>query len=241
MIHEDFTPRVERDSELPSRLILFPFSTFESFCEDEWVGRESEWFSILNILHRTMSYVMLDSTTIVLLLHPDPDRLAEILGDHLDDSQLLTIRTEGEDLPAHELATLLDERPLLSLDVILATEVFGTGASRRDEARLLRACHRALKDDGYLLATFPLQDRLGNTLTAQNVQFLDAAASAGFEQNEISSCDGITGYLDSEFWKRLRRQGRPAFDTVLNAFSVISDDPSALWMGRTAFYAGQKR
>jgi len=237
----NFEPFVSYADDKPSRLILFPFTSFESFCSDEWIGRESEWFSIFSLLHATLSYFNYEPSTRILLIQPYSPYLEENLALHVDERQILTISVDSESNVFDELRSAIENRPIGELDLILATAIFSTGATTSEENGLLRAFHRALKNGGALLATFPLQDQLGNALTARNIQFLDVLASAGFEQDEISGCDGITHYLDPAFWGKLRKQGHANFDAVLNAFSQMSDSPSTLWMSKTALYSGFKR
>jgi hypothetical protein len=241
VIHEDYTPRAEPDGERRSQLELFPFSTYESFCQAEWVGRESEWFRIFNLLHWTASYLSHQPPKRMALLQPESPHLLENLSAHLDDGQIICLTPEAERSPRSQLAQQLEEEPSASLNLILATGVFGVLEGHENEPGLLRTCHQSLADGGYLLGTFPLQDELGNALTARNFQFLDAATRAGFEQDKVLGCDGMTRHLSPEFWAKVRAQGRSAFDTVLHAFSLVSDDPATLWMSRTAFYAGIKR
>ncbi len=235
-----FEPYTEQNDGGGSRFILFPFATFENFCADEWIGREQEWFETFNVLHWTLSYVNHSPSTRILLLQPGSPELEQNLRAHLDDNQVVVSQT-NEPASIEDLADAVADRPADSLDLILATGIFSSGATQREESRLLHGCRRTLKDGSALLATFPLQDPAGNPLTARNIQFLDAAAAAGFEQSEVIGCDGLTAYLESGFWDKLRTQGRAAFDVMLNAFATVSDDPATLWMSRTAFYAGIKR
>jgi hypothetical protein len=241
-----FSPYARHDGDSPSRLILFPHTSYESFCTPEWVGRETEWFRIANILHWSLSYLSHDDTERVLLIHPDSDLFAENLAVHTAAGRIITVAAEtaysaAQPVNSAELLTRLDEQPESSFDLILATGVFSRGASDRDEHALLHACRRVLKVDGALLATLPLRDDGGAPVTAANIQFLDAARQARFEEAEILGCQGIAEYLDRAFWDRLRSQGHAAFDAVLNALSPLTDSPATLWMSSEALYAGIKR
>lgn len=236
-----FYPFAERADGGVSLHILFPFATFENFCAAKWVGREREWFELFNVLHWTASYVNHDPSTRILLLQPGAPDLDQNLRAHLEDAQIAAIPQSDEAASVEVLVDAVAGQLPQSLDLIFVRGAFSSGATRREENQLLQACRRALKDGCPLLATFPLQDPLGNPQTARNLQFLDAATTAGFEQAEITGCDGLAAYLEAEFWDKLRKQGRAAFDVMLNAFATVSDDPSTLWMSRTAFYAGIKR
>ena len=247
MIAEGYTGQIQDAADRPSRLDLFPFSTFESFCEEEWIGRESEWFRISNILHWTLSHLGQDSASRVLLLQPGSAHLETNLALHLSRGQMVTLgssssRAAGDVASVFaDLEARLAAEPAESVDLILATALFSTGAAQREERSLIRACHRVLKDGRPMLATFPLEDALGNPISAQNIQFLDAMAAAGFEQLQITGCEGIAHHLGQDFWDKLRKQGHAAFDAVLNALAPLSDSPSVLWMSKTAFYSGIKR
>jgi hypothetical protein len=139
-----------------------------------------------------------------------------------------------------EMLERLGARPGASVDLIIATGLFSHGASEARESALLRACRRVLKPGASLLATFPLQDDLGNPVTARNIQFLDAAERTGLQQSEILGCQGLAGFLEDAFWARLRSQGHAAFDAVFHSLTTVTDLPETLWMSSEALYIGDK-
>jgi hypothetical protein len=239
-MYADDYGHVDNRDERSSQLILSPFSTFENFCSDDWIGREQEWFSLHNIMHWTMSYISMEPAMNILVVQPSSSELAKILTNYYDEGQITTFAVEMNDTSIDDLVTQMRTLSSVSIDLMLVVGLFSSGASQQDESTLLRTCHWVLKDGGHLLATFPLQDRAGSQLTARNLQFLDTAA-ARYEQQEVTGCDGITHFLSKDFWASLRKQGRPAFDTFVDAFSQISDAPETLWMSQTAFYAAIKR
>ena len=240
-----FEPFATYDDDRPSRLILFPHTSYESICREEWFGREAEWIRIANILHWTLSYLGDPSRSNILLLQPESEDIARNLAAHVPANQIQEISgvADGGDQAIVDLLAVrdrLEELRQSSFDLILVTGLFGRGATAADERALLRAGRDVLKPGGMLLATFPLRDATGNALTARNIQFVDATGHAGFQQIEVLGCQGIAEYLDHAFWDRLRSQGHAAFDAVFNALGPLTDSPATLWMSSEALYIGNK-
>ena len=247
MIFEDFTDQDRRTETRQSQLAHDPLPSYESFNQEAWLGNEAQWLRLVNLVHWTLSYLAGHDKSTLLLVQPDSPHVAENLSPHVDDLQICSIPVE-DDASHQDITTVISRiEPRIaslapgSVAAVLVCGLFSSGASQRSERSLLDSCRRVLKPGRPLLATFPLQDRLGNPNTALNVQFLNAAAGVGYEQQEIKGCEGIAAFLNPEFWATLRAQGFAAFDAVVPSLTAISDSPATVWMSQTAFYAGIRR